>query len=60
MAGYFDSLLTFLDHTVREGFIKPAHRQLLVHAADAGTLLELLATSDPAAVQEKWEQLPEP
>src|SRR6266850_1457285 len=31
VAGYFDRLVEFLDHTVREGFIKPAHRQLLVH-----------------------------
>src|SRR5262249_35251383 len=34
VAGYFDGLLAFLDHTVREGFIKAPHRQLLVAAAD--------------------------
>src|SRR5207249_8206773 len=52
VAGYFDGLLAFLDLTVREGFIKPPHRQLLVHAADAETLLDLMGKARPGEAQE--------
>ena len=29
VAGYFDGLIAFLDHTVREGFVKEANRAML-------------------------------
>ena len=29
-AGYFDPLVRLIDHAVQEGFIKPAHRQLIL------------------------------
>jgi uncharacterized protein (TIGR00730 family) len=60
VAGFFDGLLAFLDHTVREGFVKPIHRHLVVHAADPSDLLELLAGATPPAPEEKWTTLPEP
>ena len=42
-AGYFDGLLAFLDHTVRERFFKPQHRAMVLVDEDAGRLLQRLA-----------------
>lgn len=41
--GYFDGLLGFLDHAAGEGFIKPAHRSLLLVAKEADELLDRFA-----------------
>jgi uncharacterized protein (TIGR00730 family) len=41
--GYYDGLRSFLDHVVREGFLRPQHRAVLACEADPATLLEKLA-----------------
>ncbi|MDD2927033.1 TIGR00730 family Rossman fold protein [Rhodoferax sp.] len=53
VAGYYDTLTTFLDHTVAEQFVKPAHRSTLMveHAPD--TLLDRFASYQPPTVH-KW------
>ena len=51
--GYFDPLLMFLDHAVRERFVRPEHRELLVVADDPATLLADLEAQDPPSF-EKW------
>lgn len=38
--GYFDSLLQFIDHVSDQQFIQPAHRDLLLVAAEPAALLE--------------------
>jgi uncharacterized protein (TIGR00730 family) len=43
VAGYFDGLVRQLDHAVREGFITPADRNLLVVTEHAEGLLDELA-----------------
>jgi hypothetical protein len=43
LLGYYDPLITFLDHATREGFIQPQHRAMAVVEVDAGALLERLA-----------------
>lgn len=51
--GYFRPLLDFLDHTVEEGFLRPAHRRLLRVARDVEALLaELEGWSPPAGEME--------
>jgi uncharacterized protein (TIGR00730 family) len=40
---YYEPLVGFLDDAVREGFIHPAHRNLLVHATDPAALVDALA-----------------
>ena len=40
VCGYFDTLLGFLDHVVAEGFLAPAHRQMIVLDTDLGGLLD--------------------
>jgi uncharacterized protein (TIGR00730 family) len=51
--GYFDPLLSFLDHSVAEGFVRPESRRLLTVADAADRLLDLLAEPSPTVV-EKW------
>jgi uncharacterized protein (TIGR00730 family) len=41
-AGFFDPLLAWLDRTLEEGFLKPAHRQLLLEAQNPAVLLDKL------------------
>lgn len=48
VAGYFDPLLGFLHHAVREGFVQTRQAGLVLCAQDAGQLLEQLAGSLPA------------
>jgi hypothetical protein len=50
-AGYYDSLLAFIDQMVEEGFVRPEHRQALLIANDALTALNVLRskTSTPPA-----------
>ncbi len=45
--GYFDYLLLWVDAAVKEGFIRPHHRQLFIVSDDASTLLEKLALHEP-------------
>jgi uncharacterized protein (TIGR00730 family) len=52
--GFFDPLLAWLDHCVREGFIKQRHRELLVTAADIEGLIDLLLLHRPGPEVAKW------
>jgi uncharacterized protein (TIGR00730 family) len=54
VAGYFDPLRAWLDHAVREGFLRSAHRQLLLEAEDSERLLDLLEQYRPVAETPKW------
>lgn len=54
VAGFFDPLLAWLDHTVREGFVRPENRRLLVEATEAEALLGALLAWRPAPPAEKW------
>jgi len=53
VAGYYGPLVTFLDHAVREGFLRPFHRDLVVCDADPE---RLLARMEAVVVPEvrKW------
>lgn len=51
--GYYDPLRRFLDHAVEEGFVREAHRDMLVFGEDPARLLEHLG-SYVAPAQEKW------
>ncbi|GIV71103.1 MAG: cytokinin riboside 5'-monophosphate phosphoribohydrolase [Caldilinea sp.] len=45
--GYFDPLLLWVDLAVKEGFIRPQHRQLFIVSDDPSLLLEKLAFHEP-------------
>jgi hypothetical protein len=51
--GYFDALLALFDHAVREGFVREAHRRLVLEAAEPAALLEAMA-GFRAPEGEKW------
>ena len=48
--GYFDSMLTFLDQAVAEGFIKAAHRNMLIEAESPDELLSGIEGYSPPRV----------
>jgi predicted Rossmann-fold nucleotide-binding protein len=51
--GYFNHLLSFLDHAEAEGFIHPAHRAMLQVSKSPGDLIRRFDAYMPPAV-EKW------
>jgi len=53
-AGYFDALLAWLDQMVREQFLWPEHRRLLLTADSPAALLQLLLQPPPAEPVGKW------
>ena len=53
VAGYYDGLTTFLDHTVAEQFVRPAHRSTLMVEPTADALLDRFASYQAPTVQ-KW------
>lgn len=53
VAGYYDGLLALCDHAVQEGFLRPAHRQLILEDENPEILLEKMRNLKPVPV-EKW------
>jgi len=51
--GYFDQLIGFLDHSVRERFFRPEHRAMVLLEADPQTLLDRFEVYRPPQL-EKW------
>ncbi|MBD9515673.1 TIGR00730 family Rossman fold protein [Pseudomonas sp. PDM22] len=51
--GFFDPLLTFLDHLVQERFVRQPHRDMLQRAASPAELVSALADWKPLAAP-KW------
>ena len=43
VAGFYDPIVSFLDHAVREQFIRPEHRATVLADADPARLLDELA-----------------
>ena len=53
VAGYYDSLLTFLDRTVDERFVRQVHRNMVIVEAEPTALLDRFAAYEPPDVV-KW------
>jgi uncharacterized protein (TIGR00730 family) len=53
VAGYFGPLRTLLDGAVAAGFVRPAHRDMIIVDDDPGALLGQLAAWTPVTVS-KW------
>jgi hypothetical protein len=51
--GYFDRLLSFIEHSMDEGFVKREYRRMISVAASPVALLDAFVSYRPAAV-EKW------
>lgn len=52
-AGYYDGLLEFLDKTVAERFVRPAHRGMILASPAADDLLDRMAQYRPPVLA-KW------
>jgi hypothetical protein len=53
VAGYYDALITFLDHAAVEQFLKPPHRALLMVEHQPLALLDRFASHQPPPIK-KW------
>jgi uncharacterized protein (TIGR00730 family) len=53
VGGYYERLAAFLDHTVAEGFVRPAHREMLIVETNASRLLDRMASYRAPTVA-KW------
>ncbi|UAA37720.1 TIGR00730 family Rossman fold protein [Paraneptunicella aestuarii] len=49
--GYYDKLSQFVDHAVEQGFMKQAHRDMMLMADDASCLLDLMRDYVPLNVE---------
>src|SRR3954463_8916797 len=52
--GFFTPLLSWLDHIVAEGLLKPKHRKLLLDSETVNDLLDKLAAWVPPKPETKW------
>jgi len=53
VSNYFQHLLHYLDHAMREGFLRPENHEMLLHDADPAVLLQKF--EEYAAPQvDKW------
>jgi predicted Rossmann-fold nucleotide-binding protein len=53
VCGFYDPLIEQFDRGVAEGFIRRGNREIVVAHADAGALLDALATP-PAPAEAAW------
>jgi uncharacterized protein (TIGR00730 family) len=51
---YWDGLLSFLDHAVREDFVRPENRDLILVASSAEEVLDQISRWTPPAHVEGW------
>jgi len=53
VAGYFDKMLAFFDHSVNEGFVRAEHRNNLLVSEDIEMLFQLMRNYSPVTIG-KW------
>jgi predicted Rossmann-fold nucleotide-binding protein len=53
IAGFYDHLMAFLDHTTAEGFIRPKHRELVIVENEPEKILARLKHFQPLN-EVKW------
>jgi uncharacterized protein (TIGR00730 family) len=56
VSGYFDGLLSFLEHSTKEGFVRREYQSMISVSDSASALLEQFAAYRPRTV-EKWIDL---
>jgi uncharacterized protein (TIGR00730 family) len=52
--GFFDSLLRFLDRAARDGFLHPAHREMIHSGVDPTALLDAMLAHVPPSAGKWW------
>ncbi len=56
VAGFFDPLLAYLDHSVTEGFLLPEHRALVLAHTDLDALLNDFGSFTPPSIDKWWDR----
>ena len=51
VSGFFNSLLSFFDHQVQQGFVTPSNRTLVFEAEDPDALLDYMIKTVPGSVR---------
>ena len=54
VAGFYDPMVAFLDHVVREGFVGEDNMRLFLMRETGAELLDALAAHEPPPLQTKW------
>ncbi|PRY85933.1 TIGR00730 family Rossman fold protein [Mongoliibacter ruber] len=54
VSGYYDKLISFLDHSAKEGFLHQAQLNLLIVSSDPVELLDKMEAFEPQHI-DKWE-----
>lgn len=54
VSGFYDPLLALFDHAVREGFVRPGHRALVLEETGPAALLEAMRAWAPPPTVGKW------
>lgn len=54
--GYFDSLLSFCDRAAADGFLHPAHRQMILSGDDPAFLLDAMTRHVPPHAGKWWQR----
>jgi len=53
--GYFDGMLTWMDHMIEEGFVRPQHRDLIVVEQEVDELLNRIINHTADKPASKWQ-----
>ncbi len=56
VAGYWDPMMALFDHAVEEGFLKPAHRGIVLIDDSLEPLLERMRAYKPVHLEKWWER----
>lgn len=56
VGGFYDGLLSLMDHAIKEGFVPVQHRDLILEAAEPETLLDLISDYEPPVPAGTWLQ----
>jgi uncharacterized protein (TIGR00730 family) len=54
---YFDPLIHMVDHAVREGFVSPAHRDLILVADSVDDWFNRLTEYQPLSISTRWIEM---
>ncbi len=54
--GYFDPLLQFCERAVADGFLHPAHRQMILSGEDPAVLLDAMTRHVPPHAGKWWQR----
>ena len=54
VGGFYDGLLSLVEHAIEEGFVPAQHRELILEAAEPEALLDLISGYEPPPSAHKW------